>query len=55
MYLKIKLAQLDIDKYLALACLDIAMNETLGPEGLVPSSLVFGEFPQLKITSDLSQ
>ena len=25
-----------------------AMNETLGPESIVPSSLVFGEFPSLR-------
>ncbi len=25
-----------------------AMNETLGPEGIVSSSLVFGEFPSLR-------
>ena len=24
------------------------MNDTLGPEGIVPSSLVFGEFPSLR-------
>lgn len=31
----------------ALACAVKAMNDTLGPEGLVPSALVFGEFPHL--------
>ena len=25
-----------------------AMNDTLGPEGIVPSSLVFGEYPSLR-------
>lgn len=25
-----------------------AMNDTLGPEGIVPSDLVFGEYPQIR-------
>ena len=25
-----------------------AMNDTLGPEGIVPSALVFGEFPSIR-------
>lgn len=28
------------------------MNNTLGPEGLVPSMLLFGEFPQMKTPSE---
>jgi len=29
-----------------------AMNNTLGPEGLVPSALVFGEFPSLRMLGE---
>ena len=36
------------DRDLALALSVKAMNDTLGPEGLVPSALVFGEFPKLR-------
>ena len=25
-----------------------AINDTLGPEGIVPSSLVFGEYPSIR-------
>ena len=28
-----------------------AMNETLGPEGFVPSTLIFGDFPNLRTVS----
>lgn len=40
------------DKELALAFAQKAMNDTLGPEGLVPSSLVFGEYPQVFTNSE---
>ena len=29
-----------------------AFNDTLGPDGLVPSALVFGEFPSPIVTSE---
>lgn len=29
------------------------MNDTLGPDGLVPSAMVFGDFPQVYIRSEL--
>lgn len=29
------------------------MNDTLGPEGLVPSALVFGEFPKAYSLSEI--
>ena len=34
------------DKNLLLQCAVKSMNDTLGPEGIVPSVLVFGEYPQ---------
>ena len=40
------------EKELALACAVKAMNDTLGPEGLVPSALVFGEYPQIRARSE---
>lgn len=36
----------------ALAASVKAMNDTLGPEGLVPSALVFGEFPRVFTKSE---
>lgn len=50
---KIKISRPDVDKDLALACSVKAMNDTLGPEGLVPSALVFGEFPQIGARSEI--
>lgn len=32
-----------------------AMNDTLGPEGLFPSSLVFGEYPKVQTPSEAPQ
>lgn len=43
-YLKIVIAQPTTDKHLALSLAVKAMSEALGPEGLLPSALVFGEF-----------
>ncbi len=41
------------DKELLLSLAVKAMNNTLGPEGLVPSSLVFGELPQDHTASEI--
>lgn len=35
------------NKNLTLACAIKSLNDTLGPKALVPSALVFGEFPQV--------
>eukprot|EP00171_Calliarthron_tuberculosum_P019742 IDg19742t1 len=40
------------DKSLLLQLSVKAMNDTLGPEGLVPSSLVFGEYPKVYTPSE---
>ena len=42
----------DTDKDHALAVSVKAINDTLGPEGFVPSSLVFGEFPTIHTDSE---
>lgn len=42
---KLILTYPNADKNLLLAFSVKGMNDTLGPEGLVPSALVFGEFP----------
>ena len=46
-YRKLMLAHPGADKELTLAVTVKAMNDTLGPEGIVPSALVFGEYPQI--------
>ena len=51
-YRKIKTDHPQSDKDLALAMAVKAMNDTLGPEGLVPSALVFGEFPPVHTNSE---
>lgn len=51
---KIKSSQPGIDKLIALVCSVKAMNDSLGPEGLVPSALVFGEFLRIR-TVDIRQ
>ena len=38
--------------HMALAASVKAMNDTLGPEGFVPSALVFGEFPRAYMCSE---
>lgn len=38
--------------HIALTCVLKFMNDTLGPEGLMPSALVFEEFPQLSNNSE---
>lgn len=42
----------DTDKDLSLSLRVKAMNDTLGPEGYVTSSLVFGEFPAVYTKSE---
>ena len=41
------------DKSLLLQCAVKGMNDTLGPEGIVPSLLVFGEYPQAFTRSEV--
>lgn len=41
------------DRNFVLAISVKAMNDTLGPEGLVPSALVFGEFPKFVTKSEV--
>ena len=48
-YRKLKLGYPLVDPSLLLSMSDFAMNNTLGPEGVVPSVLVFGEFPSLRM------
>ena len=36
----------------ALAAAVKSMNDTVGPEGFVPSALVFGEFPRVHVPPD---
>ncbi len=45
---KLKIDHFSMQRRLLLAFAIKAMNVTLGPEGTVPSALVFGEFPSLK-------
>ena len=47
-YRKLKLDHPSMQRQVLLALAVKAMNDTLGPEGYVPSSLVFGEFPSLR-------
>ena len=47
-YRKLKLDHPSMQRQVLLALSVKAMNDTLGPEGIVPSSLVFGEFPSLR-------
>lgn len=49
---KIKAEFPKINRNLALALSVKSINDTLGPEGFVPSSLVFGEFPQVYTKSE---
>lgn len=50
---KIMKSRPDVEKSFALSLSVKAMNGTLGPEGLVPSVLVFGEFPQIRNKSEI--
>jgi len=47
-YRKLKLDHPSMQRQVLLAVAVKAMNDTLGPEGVVPSALVFGEFPSLR-------
>ena len=47
-YRKLKLDYPSMQRQVLLALAVKAMNDTLGPEGVVPSSLVFGEYPSLR-------
>lgn len=45
-YRKVRLECPDLDKNLALQTILKALNDVLGPKGLVPSYLVFGTMPR---------
>ncbi len=47
-YRKLKLDHPSMQRQLLLASAVKAMNDTLGPEGVVPTALVLGEFPSLR-------
>ena len=47
-YRKLKLDYPSMQRQLLLALAVKSMNDALGPEGTVPSALVFGEFPRLR-------
>ena len=51
-YRKIMAQHPSTEPKLALACSVKAMNDTLGSEGLVPSALVFSEYPRVITRSD---
>ena len=46
---KLRISYPKVSDNLLLSISVSAINNTLGPEGLVPSALIFGEFPQLNI------
>ena len=47
-YRKIMAEHPNSDKKLALALAQKAMNDAIGPEGVLPSALVFREYPQVR-------
>ncbi len=47
MFREIKLDYPPADRELVLQFSVKAMNDTVGPEGLLPSALVFGELPKI--------
>ena len=51
---KLKIDHPSMQRQLLLALAVKAMNGILGPEGIVPSALVFGEFPSLRSISNPS-
>ena len=51
-WLKIKERHPRINDDLALALAAKAMNDTVGPEGLVPTLLVFGVVPKIPVGSE---
>lgn len=54
-YRRIVQALPEAEKSLPPVCPVKAMNDTLPPEGLVPSALVFGEFPRVAKPSEHTQ
>lgn len=54
-YPKLLIARSKIDKGTALACAVKEMNDTLGSKGLVPSVLVFGEYPRVSTPSEATE
>ena len=50
-YLKLKVDHPSLQRQMLLALAGKAINDTLGSEGVVPSALVFGEFPSLRTVS----
>lgn len=53
-YRKQKIAHVQLSRDLLLPMIVKAMNETLGPEVLAPSAVVFSEFPQIRSASDVT-
>lgn len=51
-YRKMMVSHPSIEKHWALDLFVKAMNDTLGPEGIVPSVLEFGKYPQVFTTSE---
>ena len=51
-YRKLKIDFANVAPQLLLAMSVKALNDTLGPEGLVPSALVFGEYPSTRLYTD---
>ena len=51
-YRKLKIAYSTVSESMLLSTAVKALNDTLGPEGLVPSALVFGEFPSAYTTTE---
>ena len=49
---KLRIAYPNRERQLLLSFAVKALNDTLGPDGLVPSALVFGEFPSPIVTSE---
>lgn len=52
---KLKIAYPKVSDSTLLSMSVKAMNDTLGPEGLVPSALVFGEYPSLRVFGETPQ
>lgn len=52
-YRKLRLQFPKVDPEVLLRFSVKAMNDTLGPEGLFPSALVFGEYPSIRTVSEL--
>ena len=52
-YRKLEIDYPSIEKSILLSIAVKAMNDSLGPEGLVPSALVFGEYPSVHTKSEV--